>query len=277
MRMFAWISAAALSAGVASMSFGQVTGSVTLDGDAPEMAVIDMSGQKDCANQHSDPVSEETVVAGEKGELANVVISVKTDDPASLGGEVPKKAAMLDQKGCVYTPHVVAVMTGQEFIVKNDDAFMHNVQSFAKTNPPFNIAQPNKEEKKIEPFKAAEEIQVKCQVHPWMVAYIHVFEHPFFAVSDAKGKFKIDGKLPDGEYTFVAKHENLGEQEATAEVKDGKAEVNFKFSAEGAMAEPEMPKGAQVKLASNEEASEGCCSGAEKAKKVIQSFAAKSE
>src|SRR5688572_8648008 len=144
MNVFAWIGAAALSAGVASVACGQVTGTVTLDGEAPEMPVIDMSGVKDCASQHADPVSEESVVVGDGGALANVVVSVKTDDAASLGGEAPKKAAVLDQKGCVYVPHVMAVMTGQEVLVKNSDAFMHNVQSFAEVNPAFNFAQPNK-------------------------------------------------------------------------------------------------------------------------------------
>ena len=91
MRIDKCLVAAALSVGIASFASADVTGSVKLDGKPPEMATINMSGVKECANQHPDPVTEETVVAGDKGELANVVISVKTDDPASLGGEMSKE------------------------------------------------------------------------------------------------------------------------------------------------------------------------------------------
>src|ERR1700727_3724402 len=106
MRIRTCIFAAAFVGGLASFASADVTGKVTLDGKAPEMKEIDMSGVKECAALHPDPVAEETVVAGDKGELANVVVSVKTDDPASLGGEVPKDAAVLEQQGCMYHPHV---------------------------------------------------------------------------------------------------------------------------------------------------------------------------
>ncbi len=76
--------------------------------------------------------------------------------------------------------------------------------------------------------------KVKCDVHPWMLAYVRVFDHPYFATTKEDGKFSIAG-VPDGEYTFVAWHEKFGETEAKGTVKDGKAEVNFAFkSAEGA-------------------------------------------
>jgi hypothetical protein len=277
MRVLTWISAAALSLGATSFANAQVTGTVKLDGKAPEMGVIDMSGDKECADQHSDPVSEETIVASDKGELANVIVYVKTEDPSALGGQVPKSPAIIDQKGCMYVPHVLAVMTGQEMKVKNDDPFLHNVHSFAQVNPAFNFAQPNKDEgKKVDSPKAAEVFKVKCDVHPWMLAWVHVFEHPFFAVSGADGKFKMEQKLPAGEYTFVAWHEKLGEQEQTAKVgDDGKAEVNFTFKAEGARANP--VDAVEVKLASYEKAGDekkcdgqSCCTAASKAKAVAK-------
>src|SRR5689334_22342219 len=106
-RRFAWISALAVSAGVASVSLADVTGTAVLDGQAPKPKQINMAAVPDCAKQHTDPVYEETIVVGEKNELKNVVVYVK--DGSKLGGKAKTDPVVLDQKGCVYTPHVVAV------------------------------------------------------------------------------------------------------------------------------------------------------------------------
>jgi hypothetical protein len=237
-----WLSAVAVSAFLSGGAMAQVTGVVKLDGKAPEPKEIDMKAVKECAEQHTDPPVEEAFVASDKGELKNVVVSVKKEEGQDLPGDAPKDTAVLDQKGCQYHPHVLAVMVGQPFAVKNDDPFLHNVHSFSTANPPFNKGQPNKDDgMKIDPFKAAETIKVKCDVHPWMLAYIRVYDHPYFAVSGDDGKFTIPKGLADGEYTFVAWHEELGEQEAKATVKDGKAEgLTFTFKAPSAMG-PDSP------------------------------------
>ena len=243
-----------------------IKGSVKLDGKAPDMNEIKMSAVAECAKQHKDPVYEETVVVGEKGELANVIVALKPDDPTALGGETPKEPAVLDQKGCQYVPHVLPMMVGQKMIVKNDDPFQHNVHSQSSTNPPFNFGQPNKDEgKEVESPKAAETYKVKCDVHPWMGAWVAVFEHPFFAVSGEDGKFDIKGKVPEGEYTIVAWHEKYGEQTGKVKVDaDGNGTVDFTFKAEGAAGPTENP--GQVKLASAKTvatsgATMSCCEG----------------
>ena len=257
--------AAAMSVGFVSFAAADITGKVKLDGKAPEAKEIDMSGVAECKAAHTDPVYEEHVVADESGNLANVVVYIKADDPAALGGEIPKEAAVLDQKGCMYQPHVLAMMVGQELKVKNDDPFLHNVHSLAQTNPAFNFGQPNKDPgKAVDPPKAAENIKVKCDVHPWMSAYIVVLEHPFFGVSKEDGSFTIKGNPPDGDYTLNAWHETLGTQEAKVTVKDGKAEVAepITFKAQGAAA-PAQDNG--VRLASLETATKksggdcACC------------------
>jgi Carboxypeptidase regulatory-like domain len=238
MRIRTCIFAAALAGGLASFASADVTGKVTLDGKAPEMKEIDMSGVKECAALHPDPVSEETVVAGDKGELANVVVSVKTDDPASLGGDIPKEPAVLEQQGCMYHPHVLALMVGQALSIKNSDPFLHNVHSLAQTNPGFNFAQPNKDNgKSVDPPKAAEVIKVKCDVHPWMSAWLVVLDNPYFATTGEDGTYTIKG-LPDGDYTLQAWQEKFGTQEQKITVKDGKAEANFTFKAASAQANP---------------------------------------
>lgn len=239
-----WASAVILSACLSPFAFADVTGKVTLDGKAPEMKQLDMSGVKECAQQHPDPVSEETIVAGEKGELKNVVVAVKKEEGQDLAGAAPKKSAMLDQKGCQYTPHVLGMMVGQDLLVKNSDPFLHNIHSLPEQNGSFNKGQPNVNDgEKIDPQpKTPETFRVKCDVHPWMSAYVAVFDHPYFGVSGEEGAFTIKG-LPDGDYTLEAWHEKLGKQTQKITVKDGKTEkpVEFKFKGEGADASPAMP------------------------------------
>ena len=276
------LSALALSAGfgLSSVSFADISGTVKFDGEAPEPAQIDMSAVKECAAQHPDGAFDESLVVAD-GKLANVVVSVKADN---LQGEVPKEAATLDQKGCQYHPHVVAVMVGQPLLVKNDDNFLHNVHALSIDNPAFNFGQPTKDTngRKVDPMKTAERFKIKCDVHPWMGAHVAVFEHPYFAVSKEDGTFKIPaGKLPDGEYTLVAWHEKLGEQEAKVTVAGGKAEApEFTFKAAAARAD-EAGSPAGVKLASLEKGAtkgEACCeTGATKAKAVKQVAKAKAE
>jgi hypothetical protein len=253
-----------MSVSFASMASADVTGKVTLTGKAPVMKEIDMSGVKECAAQHVDPMTEQTVVASDKGELANVVISVKTDDPDSLGGEASKTPAVLDQKGCMYEPHVLPMMVGQKLVIKNDDAFLHNVHSLPTVNPGFNFGQPNKDGGKDAPAqpKVAENIKVKCDVHPWMSAWIVVLNNPFFSTSKEDGSFAIKG-LPDGEYTLVAWHEVYGTAEQKVKVAGGNASVNFTFKS----ATAEAPIESNIKLASTSTTEMECeaCVAAEKA------------
>lgn len=261
-------------ASLASPARADITGKVTLDGKAPEMKEIDMSAVKECAAQHPDPVNEQTVVADDKGNLANVIVSIKKEEGKDLGGDAKTEPAVLDQKGCMYEPHVLAMQAGQPFKIKNDDAFLHNVHSLATVNPPFNFGQPNKDEgKDVDPMKAAEYFRVKCDVHPWMSAYIGVFEHPFFAVSKADGTYTIPTKgLADGEYTLTFYHEkfasdpdNLPSEKIT--VKDGKAEApEHKFKAEAAMAEPKV-KDVILASSSGESQKPACCQMEKAAKK----------
>jgi len=274
MRVRNWLFVATASAALSVSGVGaaraDLTGAVKLDGKAPEAEQIDMAGVADCAKLHADPVYKEDVVVGEKGELKNVVVAIKKEDSPDLTGEVPKEAAVIDQKGCMYSPHVLAMMVGQEFKVKNSDPFLHNIHSLATTNPPFNKGQPNVNDgEKFDSPKAPETFHVKCDVHPWMSCYVAVFDHPFFSVSDDAGKFDIKG-LPDGDYTVLAWHEKLGTQEQKVSVKDGKGEVNFTFKAEGAMA-PANENKAILASDSGKTECKSCCEGMTKAAAITAS------
>src|SRR6478672_7765814 len=99
-------------AGFGSLANADITGKVTLDGKPPEMKEIDMSAVKECAAQHPDPVAEQTVVADDKGNLANVIVAIKKEEGKDLPGNAPNDPAVLDQHACMYEPHVLPMMTG---------------------------------------------------------------------------------------------------------------------------------------------------------------------
>jgi plastocyanin len=283
MKLSALLSTAAVSAVMclaASTASAQITGKVSLDGQAPEPKQIAMGSNPQCAAAHPNPVLEESIVAGDKGELANVVINVKAPEGKELKGEMPKDPVVLDQKGCQYVPHVVAMMVGQDLVIKNDDNFLHNVHSLAIDNTPFNFGQPTKDQKgasRGKDIKTAERFQIKCDVHPWMMAHVNAFEHPFFAVTDAKGQFSIPTKgLENGTYTLEIWQEKLAAEPITQEieVKDGKGTVGEIMIPANANARADDVN-ADVKLASAESKADGaCCTAKSKAQAIASAAAA---
>ena len=219
---------------VAPVSPWSITGTVAFAGEVPPPVPIDTSAVKECAaHLGAGPVDESFVVR--RGRLANVVVSVKPVDGRELPvSPVPAAPARLDQHGCRYQPHVLAMRVGQPIVVSNSDPLLHNVRALTLDNPAFNFGQPTIDPgRNLGPMKAAEVFKVKCDFHPWMLAYVHVFDHPYFAVTGGDGTFAIPAGLPDGKYTLVAWHEKLGEREVAVEVKGGKAErADFEFKAE---------------------------------------------
>lgn len=230
-----WL-AAAFSSGICTASFAQISGKVTLQGTPPEMPEIKaMAAIPQCAQLHKDPAFEDTVIVGDKGELANVIVFIKEAKPGDLKGYQIHKPASLDQKGCMYQPHILAVQVGQPVVLVSSDPFLHNARSIAVANKPFNIVQFTVGEKKLEPFTTEETFQIKCDVHPWMKAVVRVFDHPYFATTGEDGKFTIDTKaLKDGTYTVQAWHELYKDSEPqTIKVRGGKAtkELGFTYKA----------------------------------------------
>jgi hypothetical protein len=229
-----------------------VAGKVMFDGEPPERDDINMSAVPQCAEQHANPVPDETIVVNEDGTLANVVVYVSEGLPAGQEFPVPQEPAVLDQVGCQYVPHVLPMMVGQEIRVKNSDPFLHNVHSFAVANEAFNKGQPNIDPgMPVGPMRVPETFTVKCDVHPWMQCQFVVLEHPFFAVTGDDGAFSLAG-LPPGEYTLTAWHEKLGTRQAQVTVEEGQAaEATFTFAAAGADAgTPTGAPGIPVRLAS---------------------------
>lgn len=266
MRVHQMLLAAVAAAALGFSANADLTGTVKLDGKPGEAKAIDMSGVKECNDLHSDPVYEESVVVSESGELKNVLIWISKEDSPDLTGEVPSTPAMLDQTGCVYVPHVLPMMVGQKFVVKNSDSFLHNVHTLSTVNPSFNKGQATKNdgEEVASPQAPEDPYRVKCDVHPWMSAYIVVLDHPFFSATGDDGKFAIKG-LPEGEYTVVAWHEKFGKLTGKAKVDgSGNGTCDFTFKSEGAMA-PRVGGTVEVTAKTDDGCkSGGACCGASK-------------
>jgi plastocyanin len=211
---------------------GEVSGTVTLDGAAPKMKAINMSQEAACASQHSTPALSEEVVTGDKGALANVIVYV-TSGAEGYAFTPPSDPVEIDQKGCQYHPHVLGLQASQPLSVVNDDPTTHNIHPVPKDNREWNESQPPGSAPISQTFARPEvPIPVKCNVHPWMKAYIGVFANPYFQVTGKDGAFDLKN-LPPGTYTLVAWQELYGAsdpQTVTIGPKESKT-VNFVFKA----------------------------------------------
>ena len=206
-----------------------ITGKVAYTGDAPKMANISMDATPACARAHTTPQKSEQVVVNSNGTLKNAFIWVKAGLPDKQW-PTPTTPVRLEQKGCMYTPHVIGVMTNQDIEIVNGDPTNHNIHPLPKDNREWNESQPPGGENKKKNFARQEVmISVKCNVHPWMRAYIGVVNNPFFAVTGDDGTFTIKG-LPPGKYTLEAWQEKYPPQdiEVTVAPKESKT-VDFSF------------------------------------------------
>jgi len=193
-----------------------ITGKVKFTGEKPRVRTISMEANPACAKIHPNGVPSQEVIMAADGSLANVLVYVK----AGLGKQFPPPAEVvkIDQKGCLFEPHVVALMVGQKLEVLNSDAVNHNVHAMPESNQEWNVSQPPTSPAKTNMFAKPEVgIVVMCNVHPWMRTYANVLSNPYYAITGADGSFTLKG-LPAGTYTVEAWHERFGTQEKKVKV-----------------------------------------------------------
>ena len=208
-----------------------ITGTVTFDGKVPALKPLAMDADPACAKMHAKPAANEMLVLGNGNTMGNILVWVSKGVPAGKTFPAPKNPAVLDQKGCQYSPHVQGIMVGQAYKILNSDGILHNVHALPKINRGFNRPMPGNVKEASASFDKPEDVfQIKCDVHPWMNAYVGVFTHPFFSATATDGKFTIAG-LDPGTYEITAWHERLGVQKATVTVAANETKTqNFKFA-----------------------------------------------
>src|SRR6185437_13262241 len=216
---------------VNSATSGTISGKVTLSGEPPTLRPINMGTDTNCQAAHPDPVKPEEVVTGPNGALANVVVYIKS----GLGNYsfvAPKAPVVLDQKGCMYEPHVLGLMVGQPMEVKNDDPTTHNVHAMPSDDSGWNKSQPPGAAPIEQTFDHPElAIPIQCNIHPWMKSYAFVFANPYFAVTPSTGTFELKG-VPPGTYTIEAWQGKYGTQDQTVTLgARGSKQISFTFEA----------------------------------------------
>ena len=218
---------------VSNLFSGSLSGRVNFQGKAPKLKTLRMNADPVCGSSHKTPPYRQSFIMNKEGYLKNVMVYLKN---VKYDGKAPIKQAVLDQKGCMYSPHVQGMMIGQELLIINSDATLHNIHGLPKINPEFNFAMPRVvKEKGIKLNKPEHPIYIKCDVHPWMNSYVSVFAHPYFAVTNDAGHYKIDN-IPPGKYEVIAWQEKFKDkktkefQTLNATITIGEGDVNHNFT-----------------------------------------------
>ena len=190
------------SAAPVAWANGEVAGTVRLADAAPKVVPIPVAKDNGTCGREAP---NETVLAGERGALRNVVVFVK--DAHFEGKLSPSAGASLDQRQCRYIPHVQALTVGTPLSLMNNDGILHNVHANDTGMTVFNVAMPIKGQKLPIPMRKPGLMKLQCDAgHTWMNGWIYVFDHPYFAVTDEHGTFSIKD-LPPGEHTLELWHE----------------------------------------------------------------------
>jgi carboxypeptidase family protein len=205
---------------------GTIRGVISFKGTPPAPAPITPGTDPNCDGM--DLVDQPVQV--KDGKLANVLVRVRGEVP---GHSTPPPNAMVvvDQNRCQYLPRVQGAVIGQPLVLMNSDQTLHNVRGMAGGKQLFNVTQPPLKTKEAQPPKDSDVVRLKCDIHPWMTAFVVMNPNPYFVTSGEDGAFSLQG-VPAGTYTLEAWHETLGTRTAQVTVKEGQdAEVSFEFEA----------------------------------------------
>ena len=203
---------------------GTIKGTVIYEGEAPEAKQVKRDSDPYCAK--TAKTSDELVVT--HGKLKDAVVRI-VDGPK---GAAPAAPVVLDQKECTYLPHVSAMIAGQKLVVRNSDGTFHNVRGTVGGksiwNKPHAAGAPDLD--LVPETHAGDVVEVQCDVHPWMHAYIAVQDGPFFAVTKEDDTFELTG-LEQGKYTIESWHPKLGKRTMKVEIGRGaRGTVNARLS-----------------------------------------------
>ena len=231
------LTAVSLLAAVGISSAGDVIGKISLKGTPPAGPALPFEAL--CGKSRAElgvPATAQMrwYVTDKDGGLADVFVYLKTGVTATSAA--PATPVKIDQRGCEYTPFVSGAMVGQKIQISTSDSMMHNVHPMpiVSGNKEYNKAQlPKGPNLEFSWDNAEVMLRFKCDVHPWMFAYVGIVDHPYFAVSGTDGGFKIGNVLP-GKYVVEAFHRKTGKpltQEVTVGADGAKADFTIEVPA----------------------------------------------
>jgi plastocyanin len=210
---------------------GTITGVVTYAGTAPAPEKIKVTKDVQACGKE-EHYREDLIVGANKG-IKNVVVKLtKISSGKPLASLNPDP--VIDQRACVFKPHVLVMPVGGKLRVLNSDGILHNLHTYSEKNPQINTGQPGFKKEMSFTFKFPETIRVTCDVHPWMAGYVVVAEHPYYAVTDDEGKYSLTD-VPAGTYTVEFWQESLGTQTQEVAVTAGQTStLDLEFPAKAA-------------------------------------------
>jgi plastocyanin len=198
-------------------SGGEIQGQVVLAGPVPAAKKVPVTiDQYVCG---AEKEAGDLLLSPERA-VRNVVVWLESPPPGAPS-VAPANPVQMDQKDCLFVPRVVLVPAAGSVEFLNSDRLLHNLHSAPKENSPFNRTQPKGRTIPIA-FAKPEIIRVDCDLHSWMRGWVVVAGHPFYTLTDAQGRFRLDN-LPPGPHTLHLWHERLGQATRTVSVTGDRA------------------------------------------------------
>ncbi|MBI4611680.1 MAG: hypothetical protein HY726_22045 [Candidatus Rokubacteria bacterium] len=180
------------------------------------------------AEVFGEKVPDDRLVVSQAGKIKNVVVAL---EGIREGKPWPNHRPQLFNKGGRFLPHVQVVKTGVQLEIINRDPVLHNTHGYQDRRTVFNLAQPNQDQIIKKPLKRPGLVDIMCDAHDWMSAWIVVSDHPYVAITGEDGAYAI-ANIPPGAYMLTAWHEKLGRQQVQVTVKAGEQKkANFAFPA----------------------------------------------
>ena len=219
--------AALLIANCRALDAATVTGKVRFIGSPSKLAPVKVSKDQDYCGAI---LPNETYLIDSDGGLKNVVVFIESAPAGAVAD--PQKLNLIENNGCRYAPRILAMQKGERLTIKNNDPKLHIPHSYLHERTVFMLSLPFKSTvlEATRKIRKPGVLKLVCDTHAWMLGFLHVFDHSFFAVTDELGRFSIS-HIPAGTYTLKAWHEEAGiaSQEMTVS-ETGDVRVNFEFT-----------------------------------------------
>jgi len=195
---------------------GAIKGRIIFKGEAlPEVKIRISEDQQVCG--HGFRRLKDLELSPEDG-IANAVVII---EGVTEGKPFPRSVQLIDQHDCSFIPHVQVAQVGREFVILNSDPVHHNIHGYLNGRSIFNLAQPFMGRRIPVVLSGSGIIEIRCDIHPWMKAWIHVVEHPYYSITNSRGEFRVD-EIPPGTYRLKVWQQMLGVMEREVTIKPGK-------------------------------------------------------